>query len=132
MISPPDQIPETGNWPELKLMENLSIKCPSDNEQPSENALQALFFVLHLVTKTEAKALVDMFFEYARKPTGYMTRGQFKRFIFGTFDIFDTFVCERSEWSVSFHFQNAGCSENHPFESPSIPQSIDQSSDTSD
>ncbi|OQV22661.1 putative EF-hand calcium-binding domain-containing protein 1 [Hypsibius exemplaris] len=45
--------------------------------------------------KNETKALVDMFFEYARKPKGYMTRSQFKHFIFGTLDIFDPFVCER-------------------------------------
>ena len=43
-----------------------------------------------------------MFFEYARKPKGYMTRGQFKRFVFGTLDMFDPFICQRSK-ATFFH-----------------------------
>ncbi|XP_055355502.1 calaxin-like isoform X2 [Paramacrobiotus metropolitanus] len=45
--------------------------------------------------KNETRALVDLFFEHAKKPKGYMTKTQFKRFIFGTLDMYDAFLCER-------------------------------------
>lgn len=49
--------------------------------------------------------MVDLFFQTTKKPKGYLTRTQFKNFIFGTLDMYDPFLCERSklmEWYRSF------------------------------
>ncbi|GAU96302.1 hypothetical protein RvY_07765 [Ramazzottius varieornatus] len=53
------------------------------------------FYPRSELQRSEVKALVDMFFQHARRPKGYMTRTQFKQFVFGTFDLFDPVACER-------------------------------------